>query len=192
MFFFFLSWLLYIFIIVHYFNRVSSPYSFHLYSFFSRFLKIWIHISRLFFGVNGITSVSPLASIVWFPINSVTSPPSTQVQKHGYRKKLKNASACKKNHKKIMEASPSISYHNCFCSHAELAQYRDLGFHDQTTEIVPVGRLEKASSPPSGHRRLEEPSTELRGNGCQSRDPRVPPPLRNSTPVRAISPIQVM
>jgi hypothetical protein len=89
-----------------------------------------------------------------------------------------------------MEASPSISYHICFCSHAELAQYRDLGFHDQTTEIVPEGRLEKVSSPPE-QRRLQG------GNGSQSRDdrvldPRVPPPLRNSTPVRAISPIKVM
>ncbi len=92
-----------------------------------------------------------------------------------------------------MEASPPISFWQFyFCSHAELAQYRDLGFHDQTTEIVPEGRLEKVSSSPPEHRRLQEPSTELRGNGSQSRDPRVPPPLRNSTPVRAISPIQVM
>jgi hypothetical protein len=96
--------------------------------------------------------------------------------------------------KKLQEdngASPPISYHICFCSHAELAQYRDLGFHDQTTEIVPEDRLEKGSSPPPEHRRLHG------GNGSQSRDdrvldPRVPPPLPNSTPARAISPIQVM
>jgi hypothetical protein len=90
-----------------------------------------------------------------------------------------------------METSPPISFYNCFCSHVELAQYRDLGFHDQTTEIVPEGRLEKASNSP---KHPEEPRSqpELRGNGSQSRNPRVPPPLRNSTPVRAISPIQVM
>jgi hypothetical protein len=126
----------------------------------------------------------------------------------------------KKTQMKIMEASPPISFYNCCCSHAELAQYRDLGFHDQTTEIVPDGRLEKVSSPPKHLEEYRSPP-ELRGRGSPSRDdlrrdprddrrgdprddrlhdplddrrrdPRVPPPLRNSTPVRAISPIKVM
>jgi hypothetical protein len=77
------------------------------------------------------------------------------------------------------------SLKSSICSHTELAQYRDLGFHDQTTEIMPEQRGQ--TSPPQHPAAEPNPSRNNR-----SPDMRVAaPPLRNSTPARTISPIKV-
>jgi hypothetical protein len=85
-----------------------------------------------------------------------------------------------------------------FLSHAELARYRDLGFHDQTTEILPEPRVPHDSSPSPDKNRLGDRS--LLSHAAENIPPdRIQllgrlssPPQRNSTPYPAISPIQVV